>query len=163
MTLQFPGSIISPEEDRTLLKGCDSATVRGLGTSGIGDGRLDMMGDRVRERHPQPHHLKAYRNGHRLYVHCSFSRTPAECSVVSLRRLRYGSRYHHRGRRLSLGIDCDRRIYVEQVTKILGTAADLGHPSHSSRRRRHCRPSWVVGNDAGSVFAMRVILGLERE
>jgi hypothetical protein len=43
-----------------------------------------------------------------------------------------------------------------------GPSADSDHPSRSSRRRHHCRPSWVVGNDGGSVFPMLVIVGVKR-
>ena len=98
-------------------------------------------------------------NGHRSYVNYVFPRSTAGCSAVSLCRRRYGRKYRRRGRRLPLVIDRTRRIYMEKVANILGPSADSGHPSRSSRRRRHCRPSWVVGNDGGSVFPLLLIVG----
>ena len=103
---------------------------------------------------------RVYSNGQRPYANYSFSRSPAECSAISLCRQRYGRRYRRRSCRLRLVISRARRIYMAQVTNILGTSADPGHPSRSSRRRRHGRPRWVVGNDGGGVFAMLVILRL---
>ncbi len=101
-------------------------------------------------------------NGLRPYVNYGFPRSTAECSAVSLCRRRYGRRYRRRGRRLPIIIDRARRIYLEQVSKIWVLSADSDHPSRSSRRRRHCRPSWVVGNDGSSVFPMLLIVGVKR-
>lgn len=101
-------------------------------------------------------------HGHGPYVNYSFPRSPAECSAVPLCRGWYGRRYRCRGRRLPLVIGRPRRICMAQVTYILGPSSDPGHPSRSSRRRRHCRPRWVVANDGGSFFTMLVIPGAGR-
>ena len=99
--------------------------------------------------------------GHWPYVNYAIPGRPAECSPASLCRRRYGRRYRRRDRRLPLVIDRARRVYMEQVKNMLGPSADSNHPSRSSRRRHHCRPSWVVGNDGGSVFPMLVIVGVK--
>ena len=96
------------------------------------------------------------------YVNYPFPRSPAECSAVPLCRGWYGRRYSRRGRRLSLVIGRPRCICMAQVTNILGPSSDPGHPSRCSRRRRHCRPRWVVVNDGGSFFTMLVIGGAGR-
>ncbi len=52
---------------------------------------------------------------------------------------------------------------MEQVNQTPGLSAASVHPSRSSRGRRHCRPSWVVGNDGDIVFSVLVIVAVKWE